>query len=434
MDIQFWENHLRNVFDSYELCSTKEQLKKYEAADGDLLSLEVKEEDGISLRGIKDGKMAFSYTYEKGEKAASALIENARLIMPHLEADPYQIFSQPPDKYPDLSNWDDEGLRVSDDAKISSLIEMESIIRTHDPQITTTRNCELHESQYEIGIINSYGLTSKSRKTVYTLGGMAVAKNKDEEVAWYEWTWDTCYKGLDKMSMARKIGEKTVSFLSGVVIGTGVYTGLLPPACACQLLEILSSSFLAENLFKNKTRLKDKIGQKCFSSLLSIIDSGMEGIDAFPFDGEGVDSQHNILVQEGVFQGFLYDSYYGKMFNHPSTGNAVRLGIKTPPRCDTRGLFIKNGSEGNLHDFTNGLVIDELMGTHTANEVTGDFSVGAIGHWRSGSSSVPFKGVVLSGNLFDVLTQVTHVGNDLTFYGSHGSPSLVIDGLKISGK
>jgi PmbA protein len=80
------------------------------------------------------------------------------------------------------------------------------------------------------------------------------------------------------------------------------------------------------------------------------------------------------------------------------------------------------------------LIIDELMGTHTANGVTGDFSVGAVGHYSRNGMRVPFKGVILSGNLFDLLSHVRAVGNDLTFYGSHGAPTLVIEGVRISGK
>ena len=74
------------------------------------------------------------------------------------------------------------------------------------------------------------------------------------------------------------------------------------------------------------------------------------------------------------------------------------------------------------------------MGTHTANPVTGDFSVGAVGHYYSSGERVPFKGVILSGNLFDLLSSVRALGDDLTFHGSYGSPTLMIEGLKISGK
>jgi PmbA protein len=425
---------LKDVFDSYELCFIKEREKKYEAAEGELLSIELKEEEGISLRGIKDGKMAFSYTFEKGEKAVEALIENGRLILPFLETDRFQAFPRRQDVYPGLALYDEDGLKVSDERKISALIEMESIIRGSDRRITTTRNCELHESAIEIGILNSNGLEVEGRKTVYALSGMAVAAEGGDEVSWYDWVWSTRYDALDSQALGRRIGERTVSFLAGQILDTGVYAGLLPPGCACQLLEILSPSFLGENLFKNKTRLKEKTGSQVMSNLLTLADAGTRGIGAFPFDGEGVPSRTNILVKEGVFQGFLYDTYYGNVLGRPSTGNSERSGVKDPPRCGSRGFFFETGSGTGLEDFDNGVIIDELMGTHTANTVTGDFSVGAIGHYCHGGSRIPFKGVILAGNLFEVLSNVRAVGNDLTFYGSYGSPTLLIEGLRISGK
>ena len=433
----FWARRLGKVFDSYELCFVKEKVKTYEAADGELLSLAVKEEEGISLRGIKDGRMVFSYTYEKDEKAASALVENGEVVIPFLEKDPFYAFPERAGAYPSLDIYDEEGLKKSKEAKLSALIEMESMIRGGDPRIKTTRNCELHESELEVKLVNSRGLEAEGRKTTYTLGGMAVAAGDDgDEVSWYDWVWSTTYGQLDASALGRRIAEKTVSFLSGRVLDTRVYTGLLTPACACQVLEMLSPSFLSENLYKNKTRLNDKAGTKVFSELISIVDSGTRGMGAFPFDGEGVPSRENVLVRKGVFEGFLYDTYYGNVLSAPSTGNSVRSGVKEPPRCSTRGFYVNAADKGateGIDTFDNGLVVEELMGTHTANPVTGDFSVGAVGHLYSGGSKVPFKGVILSGNVFDLLSRVAAVGDDLVFHGSFGSPTLMIEGLKISG-
>ncbi len=435
MDIDFWTKSLKAAFDSYELCFTRERTKTFEAAQGDLLSKDFKEEEGISLRAIKDGKMVFSYTYEQGKKAAAALLENAAVLMPFLDHDPFHAFAPPSGSYPTLDLYDEAGLALGEESKIKALIDMESTIRTFDSRINTTRNCELHEAEIEIAMINSNGLEAKGSKTVYALSGMAVAAQNGEEVSWYDWTWGSRYSELAAPALGSRIAQKAVSFLGGEVLNTGTYTGLLTPACACQILEILSPSFLSENLHKNKTRLKEKAGQKMFSEKLTILDSGTRGIGAFPFDGEGVPSRENVLVRQGVFESFLYDMYYGNLFKKASTGNGVRSGIKGPPRCATRGFYIDSGeTKAGIEELKEGIVIEELMGTHMANSVTGDFSLGAIGHYHSGGKKKPFNGVIFSGNLFDVLSSVRAVGGDLTFYGSYGSPSLLIEGLKISGK
>ena len=99
---------------SWEVCLVKERDKKYEAADGKLLAMELKEEEGISLRAMKDGKRCFSYTFEKGEKAVSGLVGNITALMPFLDADPCDVFPPGDGHYPDLDLYDEAGLRTAD--------------------------------------------------------------------------------------------------------------------------------------------------------------------------------------------------------------------------------------------------------------------------------------------------------------------------------
>jgi PmbA protein len=434
VDARFWTERLETIFEDWEVCLVKERDKKYEAADGEILTMELKEEEGISLRAMKDGKRCFSYTFEKGEKAVSSLLGNITALMPFVDADPCDAFPPGSEQYPDLDLYDEAGLRTADGVKIDALLQMESTIRAVDRRITHTRNCELHESELHVGIINSRGVRAHAKKTVYTLGAMAVAQDGSDEVSWYDWSWASRYRDLDGRKLGSRIAEKALSCLSGEVLTTGVYHGLLTPAAACQILEVLSPSFLSENLYKNKTCLRDKVGTRCFSALLTVLDSGLRGTDAFPFDGEGVPSQENVLVKEGVLQTFLYDTYYAKRMEKASTGNSVRHGIKEPPRCGSRGFFIDRGRGDDPEVGSGGVVVEELMGAHMANTITGDFSLGAVGHYYSGAAPTPFKGVILSGNLFDLLGQVSAVGKDLTFYGPYGSPTLLVEGLKISGR
>ena len=187
MNGDFWADRMGKVFDAYELCFVKEKVKKYEAADGELLSLDVNEEEGVALRGLKLGRMVFSYSYEDGEKGISALLENARTVMPFLEKDPFHRLPEKAGPYVELDVYDEEGLKSSKEGKISSLIEMESIIRGFDGRIKTTRNCELHESALEVRVTNSNGVEAKGRKTIYTLSGMAAAGDGGDEVSWYDW-------------------------------------------------------------------------------------------------------------------------------------------------------------------------------------------------------------------------------------------------------
>jgi PmbA protein len=425
-------DELKKSFDSYEVCFLKERTKRYESFERELYSLVLKEEEGIALRAIKDRRLVFSYTYETGEKAAAALVENATALVPFMDADEHATFPGKHDTYPTIEAYDAAGLEVQDKEKTSRVLTLEGTILDYDKRIVQTRNCELQEVTIESTIFNANGLQAEARKTIFTLGGFAVAAD-EEEVSWYDWSWGHTLDELEPASLGRRIAEKAISFLGGTVLQTGVYEGLLTPGAACDMLSILAPSFLGESLYKDKTWLKERVGQQCFSSLLNITDSGLTGMGSFPFDGEGVPSQENALVRAGIFQGFLFDTYYGSKLGKPSTGNGVRAGVKEPPKCSPRGFHIEKGRKDVAGAFQDGIIIEELMGTHTANTITGDFSVGALGHICKNGKRRPFKGVIFSGNIFELLKNVKAVGNDLTFYGGVGSPSIYITNLKISG-
>ncbi len=419
-------------FDHAEVFYLNEKGKKIEARDGEICAAEFKEEEGYALRVIKDARPAFAYTYDRADPAGK-LIANVEALLPVMEKDEDSVFAPACEGYPASRLYDAAGMAVGDDEKRSMLIAMEKTIREHDGRITAVRNCEFHEVELEAALGNSNGVLVEGRKTLFVWSAMAVAGQGDDEVSWYDWRWSDDLTGIDSTRMGLEIGEKVISMLSAKQIPTGTYEGILTPRAASDLLGILSESFLAENLYKDKTQLKGKEGELCFSKGLRIADSGMAGPDAFVFDGVGAPSLENAVVDDGVFRTFLYDTYFAKKLGRASTGNSVRSGLKSPPKCGARGMYVEKGVRDILAPMTNGIVIEDLMGTHTANTVTGDFSVGCLGHIRRNGAREPFQGVMFSGNVFDIFRNIKETGTDLTFYGSAGSPSIYVEGLKISG-
>jgi PmbA protein len=93
---------------------------------------------------------------------------------------------------------------------------------------------------------------------------------------------------------------------------------------------------------------------------------------------------------------------------------------------------------GSLEDLVSGVedgfLITELLGLHTADPISGDFSLGASGTWiENGNLTFPVQGAAISGNLMDLFKRVARVGGDLRFMGTIGSPSLLLDHLDVAG-
>ena len=77
---------------------------------------------------------------------------------------------------------------------------------------------------------------------------------------------------------------------------------------------------------------------------------------------------------------------------------------------------------------------ESLMGAHMMDSVSGDFSLGAAGFILDDGDPVrPFRNGTVSGNLFELMASLVGVGDDLTFYGSLGSPTLLFESVIVSG-
>jgi PmbA protein len=87
-----------------------------------------------------------------------------------------------------------------------------------------------------------------------------------------------------------------------------------------------------------------------------------------------------------------------------------------------------------MEGFLHGVVVEEVMGLHTVDPISGDFSLGCAGDWIDGGQKVhPVKSIAIAGNLFELFRRVIGVGDDLRFFGGVGAPSLLIKELLISG-
>jgi PmbA protein len=156
-----------------------------------------------------------------------------------------------------------------------------------------------------------------------------------------------------------------------------------------------------------------------------------------PFDGEGVPAQNTALVTDGVVNGFLFDTVYAARMGAATTGNSARSGVKGLPHLGISNFFIENGTSSPAALFagiSRGMLLTSLIGMHTANPVSGDFSVGATGCLiENGQLTQPVKGVAIAGNVLELFGNIEMIASDRRFYSAVGSPSLKIASLEISG-
>jgi len=443
--------------DGYEIYLNQSFHFEIESKDGKIETLQTDRYLGMAFRILNHQRMGFSYTTlsnpspsekQNGSIELDRIIEDAIKSAEATSPDPCFDFTPVlKGSVSPLPIFDETLEGISEKTKIEKAKYLEESAKSVDSErIKKVRKASYQEALSKTTLINSKGLQFSYDHTLVSVSVTAVAEGSEESEVGWDFDVSHFFNDLDEEKVGRSAGKKALERLGGKRIPTGVYPVLLRNHVASEFLSLLAHSFLADQVQKGKSSLKGRQGERIFSPLLTILDDGLypKGISTAPIDGEGMPSQRTSLVTQGELTGYLYDRYWANRENLSSpglqvrsTGNSRRYGIKSPPGVGVSNFFIEpeNLSASKLMEsFSQGVVVEEVMGLHTVDPISGDFSLGCSGDWIDRGEKVhPVKSIAIAGNLFELFRNVIGVGEDLRFFGGVGSPSLLVKELLISG-
>lgn len=427
------------ALDGYEISVSSSRNLSIEVKEGKIDTFKCSAPVGVSIRVLKGGGMGFSYSTSLEEGDLERMVGNAVTSAENQTPDRWNVFPVPA-AFPVVEGLFDEALAlVGEESKIRCAMELEQLTLAADERVRRVRKAGYGESEYQVFIRNSHGVEGGFRGTSVSASVSAVAEQGDDSQMGWDFGFGTRFSDLRVEEIAGSAASRAVGLLGARKIPTMRCPVVLENHVASDILEVLAPSFLAENVIKGKSMLAGRRGDKVFPEILVIRDNGIlpGGMATAPFDAEGVPQQDTLLVEGGRVAGFLYDSYWAARDGAGSTGNSSRGGIKSPPHCGVTNFYIENGSVSPrdlLGGIGRGVLITDVMGMHTANAISGDFSVGASGFLvESGAIIHPVKEIAIAGNIIDLFAAVEQIGNDLRFFGSVGSPSLRVSALDVSG-
>ncbi|MFA5352776.1 MAG: TldD/PmbA family protein [Thermodesulfovibrionales bacterium] len=411
-----------------------------EVKDQDVDTLESSLSEGYCIRVIRDRRLGFSYSTDPAEWAS--VVEAAVEASRYTEPDENLCLPGRAEVAP-VAIHDPLIAGITETKAREYALAMEKAAMDEDRRVTKIRKASGSFTASDTRIMNSEGVDSFYTSTGCSAQVMAIAEEGEEgQMGWdYEgsrFLAEVSFERVGKTASRRAadlLGARKISPSKGFV--------LLDNSVVTEFLGILSSALSSESVQKKKSMLAGKTGELVMSPRIHITDSGrLAGkLGSRPVDDEGVPTTEKRLVEAGLLKGFLYNSYTARKEGRLSTGNAVRGGFTSLPSVGPSNLFIEpvspeHGADRDklLKTMGRGLLVTETMGMHTANPITGEFSVGASGLWvEGGEIQHPVKEAVISGNILDLFTHVALIGDDLRFYGGIGAPSLLIEGIDISG-
>jgi PmbA protein len=407
--------------------------------NSEIETIEEAASQGAGFRIFKDGKMGFSHCNDMSEKALGETILKAIAFAELSTPDENNVLTD------DRGISQVEGLYDSSigsgsmEKKIAMAAELEKLAMK-DPRITKSSGSGYNEGETEVFIANSNGLVKSYKRSGFSIGVSVVAEKGEQKNTGGEYCSRIFFSDLlPPDEIALSASRKAWELLDPVMIKTQRASVIFERDVARALVGGIIGAINGERVLQGASFLKDSMNMQIASALVTLIDDGIlsKGAASAPFDGEGVPTMRNILIENGVLKSFIYNVRAARRAGVKSTGNASRGGFNSLPGIGTHNIIISSGN--NTRDeiiaaTSRGLLLKEVTG-YGIDPVSGNFSGGASGFWiENGEIRHPVRGLTIAGRASEILNGIDMLGNDADINRALATPTFRVAEMQIGGK
>jgi PmbA protein len=414
---------------------------------GEVETLKESGSRGLGLRVFLGTRSASTSTSDLTPDGIRQLVEGAIALAQVTEEDPFSglpetaEFGSIPD---DLHLYFEDVYSLDGKERIEWARRAESAALAADPRITNSDGGSFDAATGRKVMANSRGFVGGYRTSYAGVSAAPLAMDANGQMQRDGW-WSGARRLVDldsPESVGKEAARRTIRRLGARKVPTQRVPIVFAPEVARSLIGSVFEAASGDSIWRHASFLAGKLDHQIGACNLTIVDdnamllpNGAGGFGSSPFDGEGLPSLRTFVVQKGVLQTYLLNTYSARKLGMKSTHNASR-GLAGTPGIGCGNLYLEHGQltpEEIISQTHTGLYVTSLMGFGT-NIVTGDYSRGATGLWiENGQLTHAVEEVTIAGNLAEMLMNVTAIGNDLVFRGSVASPTLRIDGMTIAG-
>ncbi|MBQ7140598.1 MAG: TldD/PmbA family protein [Bacilli bacterium] len=292
---------------------------------------------------------------------------------------------------------------------------------------------EYYEIYTRIKIVNNNDVVMEDDNKYCMVVTNAIFKENDKISSTFDEIYINDVNELDLDKFVTDNVKNTNDKLNFKKIKNGKYNVLLKNECLSNIFQNINSIFFGDNIQNNKSPLVNKIGEKVFGNNITIIENPNDEnyFGKRLFDNEGTLTSYKEIVSDGVFKSPIYDIKSGEKENIKSTGNKYNgIGFKN--------FYLKpenNSFEDLLNKLDNGILIDKVHGMHaTINPYNGNISLQCEGYIiENGKMIDSSKLFIISTDIFELLNNITEIGNDIKYTSlNFASPSVIIKNMSLS--
>jgi PmbA protein len=397
----------------------------------------------VGMRVLKGKRVALTSTSDLTDSGLDRFVKDALDLADLSQEDPFagpadpSLLGAPP--FLDLDTFDAEGDRIDAKSAMERALAGEAAARAFDPRINNSEGASFSRTSggYAIALSSGFRGTSRGSYQSLTVSPLAEDEGGKKRRGFY-WTARRHVADLaDPKSVGEEAARRTLAKLGARKVPTCEAPIVFDPDAARAILGLLAGVVMGGGIWRKSSYLIGRENTRVASDLVTVIDDPLlpRAPGSRAFDGEGLLSRQNVVVENGMLKTYLCDSYSGRKLGRPSTASASRGGSGGVGEGTTNFLLQPGNTprEEIIAATKRGLYVTEMMG-FGFNAVTGDFSRGAAGFWiEDGKLTHPVSEVTISLGLDEMLQRIDMVGDDLDLRTSVASPTFRVSSMTISG-
>ena len=423
-------------FEIYFLSNLNTSIKIYQ---GKIENFSNNQNQGISFRGMVDGKMGYSYSESMEDEDIDFLIneviENASCI----ESLDKQFIYGEKANYTDTITYSSAIENLDTDLVKDFLIKMEDYALSIDERVKKVNFCSFAMGSGEKIIKNSKGLELHSKENICYTYISVIAEENGVVKTGSHFQLGRDFSKFDYKELSEVAVKRALNKFGTITLTEVPKTCVIENLAFSSLLGAMSNIFSAEAVQKNISKLKGKLNEPVASSIVTLVDDPFlkDGLANSSFDDEGVPTSYKEIIQDGVLKTYLYNLKTAYKDGVSSTGNGVKGSYKGTVGISSFNLYIKPSDKSFdkvIENINEGVFITDFAGLHSGlNTISGDFSLAGEGFYiKDGKIDKPLNQITISGNFFGLLKNIKDIANDIKFsFSSVGSPSIMVEGLKV---
>ena len=415
----------RSQVDAAEVLQSRSHSRPVFFEANRLKELQSSESEGTALRLWRNSRPGIAVAY--GSVDPQTLVDRALSLSELNDPETIEMSEGKPISYAD------DGEAVSVEQMLTWGTDAIARVREVYPDVlcSVDCDCELESTR----LINTLGLDSTHKDTsLYCAMSVDWVRGDDFLTAS---DGQTQRSHLDPVEIANRIIQRLDWAKENVEPCTGRVPILFTSKAADMLWGTFYGALNSKRVIEGSSPWSEHRGQQVIHEAITISQEPDIGPFSCPFDDEGTPTQRLVFIQNGVLQHFYCDRTTGRRLGQQTTGNGFRPSLGSYPTPGLFNLLIQPGDRSFMDligDLEDGIIVDQILGGGAG--ISGDFSVNVDLGYRVKKGQVVgrIKDTMVAGNVYTALKQAIELGNDAEWNGSCYTPSLIVEGLSVTGR